>query len=103
VIAVVEPKATTIYKDREYYSCVVGDDSSEGHTGLLRLLPFSPGSVNVPNSHPYGAECLFLMEGTVDAGLVDFNKTLHMQTLHVGDLLVFPERNDSFPDQLQQE
>ncbi|PTQ26582.1 hypothetical protein MARPO_0930s0001, partial [Marchantia polymorpha] len=35
------------------------------------LLVYPPGSVNVPHTHPRGTETLFVLEGTLEVGLID--------------------------------
>ncbi|KAG6555884.1 hypothetical protein Mapa_002526 [Marchantia paleacea] len=55
------------------------------------LLQFPKGSVNPPHTHPRGTEILFIIEGTLDVGLVDTANKLFTQTLRDGDLFVFPK------------
>ncbi|KAL2632137.1 hypothetical protein R1flu_016823 [Riccia fluitans] len=57
------------------------------------LLLYPPGSVNAPHTHPRGTETLFVIEGSLDVGLLDTTApipTLFTQTLQTGDIFVFP-------------
>ncbi|KAL3701980.1 hypothetical protein R1sor_020002 [Riccia sorocarpa] len=57
------------------------------------LLVYPPGSVNVPHTHPRGTETLFIIEGTLEVGLIDTTAPVPMlftQTLHKDDIFVFP-------------
>ncbi|KAL2653256.1 hypothetical protein R1flu_021386 [Riccia fluitans] len=57
------------------------------------LLVYPPGSVNVPHTHPRGTETLFIIEGTLDVGLIDTTApvpVLFTQTLQKDDIFVFP-------------
>ncbi|KAG6555885.1 hypothetical protein Mapa_002527 [Marchantia paleacea] len=55
------------------------------------LLQYPKGSVNPPHTHPRGTELLFILEGTLDVGLLDTTNKLFTQTLKAGDLFVFPK------------
>ncbi|KAL3690198.1 hypothetical protein R1sor_016507 [Riccia sorocarpa] len=57
------------------------------------LLVYPPGSVNVPHTHPRGTETLFIIEGTLEVGLIDTTQPvprLFTQTLQKDDIFVFP-------------
>ncbi|BBN15571.1 protein MpPR15l [Marchantia polymorpha subsp. ruderalis] len=57
------------------------------------LLVYPPGSVNVPHTHPRGTETLFVLEGTLEVGLIDTTlpvPVLFTQTLYKNDIFVFP-------------
>ncbi|KAG6546552.1 hypothetical protein Mapa_012101 [Marchantia paleacea] len=57
------------------------------------LLIYPPGSVNVPHTHPRGTETLFILEGTLEVGLIDTTQpvpVLFTQTLYKDDIFVFP-------------
>ncbi|XP_024520837.1 germin-like protein subfamily 1 member 16 [Selaginella moellendorffii] len=54
-------------------------------------IDYAPYGVNPPHVHPRGTELLFLQQGTLYVGFVSTtNNTLFAQTLHPGDLFVFP-------------
>ncbi|KAL2650523.1 hypothetical protein R1flu_018651 [Riccia fluitans] len=57
------------------------------------LLVYPPGSVNVPHTHPRGTETLFIIEGTLEVGLIDTTApvpVLFTQTLQKDDIFVLP-------------
>ncbi|KAL4188571.1 hypothetical protein AMTRI_Chr08g202840 [Amborella trichopoda] len=61
-------------------------------TGLsLELLEFPSGAVNVPHTHPRGAELLFVVEGALKVGLTDSNGKLYRNVLQKGDVFAFPK------------
>ncbi|XP_024526190.1 putative germin-like protein 2-1 [Selaginella moellendorffii] len=52
---------------------------------------YAPFGVNAPHVHPRGTEILYVQQRTLYAGFVSTtNNTLFAQTLHPGDLFVFP-------------
>ncbi|KAG6555886.1 hypothetical protein Mapa_002528 [Marchantia paleacea] len=55
------------------------------------FLQYPKGSVNPSHTHPRGTELLFILEGTLDVGLLDTKDKLFTQTLKTGDLFVFPK------------
>ncbi|BFI06317.1 protein MpCupin7 [Marchantia polymorpha subsp. ruderalis] len=57
----------------------------------MALLQFPPGTVNPPHTHPRGTELLFIIEGTLDVGLVDTTNKLFTNTLYKGDIFAFPK------------
>ncbi|KAL3701985.1 hypothetical protein R1sor_020007 [Riccia sorocarpa] len=60
---------------------------------LLPTVVYPPGSVNVPHTHPRGTETLFIIEGTLEVGLIHTTAPVPMlftQTLHKDDIFVFP-------------
>ena len=56
----------------------------------MARIDFAPNGLNPPHVHPRATELLFLVEGTLLVGFVDTNNVLFQQTLHAGDLFVFP-------------
>ncbi|KAL3679293.1 hypothetical protein R1sor_022249 [Riccia sorocarpa] len=65
----------------------------------LRNINFDKGAfvnvttVNVPHTHPRGTETLFVIEGTLEVGLIDTTApvpVLFTQTLKKDDIFVFP-------------
>ncbi|KAG6555785.1 hypothetical protein Mapa_003026 [Marchantia paleacea] len=57
------------------------------------LLVYPPGSMNVPHTHPRGTQTLFILEGTLQVGLIDRTQPLPVlfaQTLYKDDIFVFP-------------
>ena len=60
-------------------------------TGLsAAVLDFGPSSVLAPHTHPRAAELLFVVKGALHVGLVDSSGRYFNQTLHRGDIFVFP-------------
>ncbi|KAL5991684.1 hypothetical protein ACLOJK_012593 [Asimina triloba] len=57
----------------------------------LELLEFAEGSVNLPHSHPRGAEILFVVDGTLTASVVDSSGKVFKNVLQKGDVFVFPK------------
>ncbi|KAK9123834.1 hypothetical protein Sjap_013436 [Stephania japonica] len=57
----------------------------------LELLEFQPSSVNVPHTHPRGAELLFVVDGSLTVGTTDTNGKLYKNVLQKGDVFVFPK------------
>lgn len=55
------------------------------------LLQYPVGAQNVPHIHPRGTEVLYIIEGTLDVGLIDTTNKLFTQTLQQGDIFVFPK------------
>ncbi|KAL2635053.1 hypothetical protein R1flu_006532 [Riccia fluitans] len=69
------------------------DTQFPGVTGLgiaIAYLRFGPNSVNPFHSHPRGSEVFFIIDGELDAGLVDTSNKLYTATLKKGDVFVFP-------------
>jgi quercetin dioxygenase-like cupin family protein len=62
-----------------------------GQSVSFAVLQFPAGSVNPPHTHPRSAELLFLLDGSLQVGFVDTTNKLFTQTLHAGDLFVFPK------------
>lgn len=62
-----------------------------GQSVSLAALIYPPGSVNPVHAHPRAAELLFLRQGRLEVGFVDTTNKLYCQTLHEGDLFVFPK------------
>ncbi|CAL5335010.1 unnamed protein product [Camellia sinensis] len=57
----------------------------------MELMEFQPGSVNVPHTHPRGAEILFVVDGSLTVGTTDSNGKLYKNVLQKGDVFVFPK------------
>ncbi|KAH9304233.1 hypothetical protein KI387_008637, partial [Taxus chinensis] len=55
------------------------------------LLQFGPDSVNPPHQHPRASEILLVIQGSLTVGFVDTTNTLFNNTLHSGDMFVFPK------------
>ncbi|XP_047326738.1 germin-like protein 9-3 [Impatiens glandulifera] len=62
-----------------------------GQSVSMAVLQYSGGSVNPPHTHPRASELLFLLEGSLQVGIVDTTNKLYTQTLQVGDIFVFPK------------
>lgn len=62
-----------------------------GQSVSIAVLEFAAGSTNPPHTHPRSAELLFLIDGTLQVGFVDTTNKLFNQTLHTGDIFVFPK------------
>ncbi|OAE23023.1 hypothetical protein AXG93_3255s1020 [Marchantia polymorpha subsp. ruderalis] len=54
------------------------------------LLKFGTDSVNSFHTHPRGAEIFVILDGELDAGIVDTANNLYTATLKKGDVFVFP-------------
>ncbi|KAL4182614.1 hypothetical protein AMTRI_Chr11g151080 [Amborella trichopoda] len=48
-------------------------------------------SIKPPHTHPRSAELLFMVQGSLEVGLVDTTDELYSQTLQTGDMFVFPK------------
>ncbi|KAK9290076.1 hypothetical protein L1049_008240 [Liquidambar formosana] len=57
----------------------------------LELLEFQAGAVNVPHTHPRGAEIFFVVDGALTVGSTDSNGKLYKNMLQKGDVFVFPK------------
>ncbi|OAE31785.1 hypothetical protein AXG93_208s1000 [Marchantia polymorpha subsp. ruderalis] len=57
----------------------------------MALLQYPPGTVNPPHTHPRGTELLFIIEGTLEVGLVDTTNKLFTNVLYKGDIFAFPK------------
>ena len=55
------------------------------------LLFFPPGSINPPHTRVRAPGLLFLLQGTLEVGLLDTTNKLYTQTLQAGDIFVFPK------------
>lgn len=55
------------------------------------LLQFPPGTLNRPHTHPRGTELLYVIEGSLDVGLVDTTNKLFTQSIYQGDIFAFPK------------
>ncbi|XP_052207045.1 putative germin-like protein 9-2 [Diospyros lotus] len=62
-----------------------------GQSVSYAALIYPAGSVNPPHTHPRAAELLFVLDGSLEVGLVDTTNKLYNQTLQVGDIFVFPK------------
>ncbi|XP_060168838.1 germin-like protein 9-3 [Lycium barbarum] len=63
----------------------------DGQSVSLAVLQYPGGGVNPPHTHPRAAELLFVVQGSLEVGVVDTTNKLYTQTLQVGDLFVFPK------------
>ncbi|KAG6551863.1 hypothetical protein Mapa_006477 [Marchantia paleacea] len=57
----------------------------------MALLQYPPGTVNPPHTHPRGTELLYIIEGTLEVGLVDSTNKLFTNILYKGDIFAFPK------------
>ncbi|KAJ4978371.1 hypothetical protein NE237_009151 [Protea cynaroides] len=57
----------------------------------MELLEFPAGAVNVPHTHPRGAEILFVVDGSLTVGSTDSDGKLYKNVLQKGDVFVFPK------------
>ncbi|KAG6550221.1 hypothetical protein Mapa_008181 [Marchantia paleacea] len=55
------------------------------------MLQYPPQTLNALHTHPRGSELLYIVQGVLDVGLIDSTNKLFSQTLHEGDLFVFPK------------
>ncbi|KAK1386156.1 hypothetical protein POM88_023891 [Heracleum sosnowskyi] len=62
-----------------------------GQSVSYAALQFPAGSTNPPHTHPRASELLFVLDGTLEVGLIDTTNKLYNQTLQTGDLFVFPK------------
>ncbi|ERM97740.1 germin-like protein 9-3 [Amborella trichopoda] len=63
----------------------------DGQSVSYAVLQFPSGGVNPPHTHPRSAELLFLVQGSLEVGVVDTTGKLYAQTLLTGDMFVFPK------------
>ncbi|KAG6546444.1 hypothetical protein Mapa_011992 [Marchantia paleacea] len=54
-------------------------------------LQFAPGSINSLHSHPRGSEIFYVIEGELEAGVIDTANQLYTATLKQGSICVFPK------------
>ncbi|KAL5722880.1 hypothetical protein ACHQM5_006340 [Ranunculus cassubicifolius] len=62
-----------------------------GQSVSYAVLQYPAGSINPPHTHPRASELLFVVEGTLEVGLVDTTNKLYNQTLQLGDMFIFPK------------
>ncbi|KAL1831828.1 hypothetical protein ACET3Z_001479 [Daucus carota] len=62
-----------------------------GQSVSYAALQFPAGTTNPPHTHPRASELLFVLDGTLEVGLIDTTNKLYTQTLQTGDLFVFPK------------
>ncbi|KAF5196479.1 Germin-like protein 9-3 [Thalictrum thalictroides] len=62
-----------------------------GQSVSFATLRFPAGSTNPPHTHPRSAELLFVVEGSLEVGVIDTTNKLYNQTLQLGDMFVFPK------------
>ncbi|KAF9618212.1 hypothetical protein IFM89_000681 [Coptis chinensis] len=62
-----------------------------GQSVSFAVLQYPAGGVNPPHTHPRSAELLFVIEGSLEVGLVDTTNKYFNQTLQVGDMFIFPK------------
>ncbi|KAG6550219.1 hypothetical protein Mapa_008179 [Marchantia paleacea] len=63
----------------------------EGLGVSFAMLQYPPQTLNALHLHPRGSELLYIVQGVLDVGLIDSTNKLFTQTLHEGDLFVFPK------------
>ncbi|KAF9594391.1 hypothetical protein IFM89_030993 [Coptis chinensis] len=62
-----------------------------GQSVSFAVLKYPPGTINPPHTHPRASELLFVLEGSLEVGLVDTTNEYFNQTLQEGDLFIFPK------------
>ncbi|KAL8116793.1 hypothetical protein AgCh_023087 [Apium graveolens] len=62
-----------------------------GQSVSYAALQFPAGTTNPPHTHPRASELLFVLDGSLEVGLIDTTNKLYTQTLQTGDLFVFPK------------
>ncbi|KAG6557058.1 hypothetical protein Mapa_000984 [Marchantia paleacea] len=55
------------------------------------LLKFGPDSLNSFHTHPRASEIFIMLDGELDAGILDTANNLYTATLKKGDVFVFPK------------
>ncbi|WJX50030.1 hypothetical protein P8452_36392 [Trifolium repens] len=65
--------------------------SLNGQSVSYAALQFQPKSINPPHIHPRSAELLFVVQGSLQVGLIDTTNKLFTQNLQIGDLFIFPK------------
>ena len=58
---------------------------------VLYRLYFPAGSINPPHTRVHATGLLFLLQGTLQVGLIDTTNKLYTQTLQADDMFVFPK------------
>lgn len=62
-----------------------------GQSVSYAVLQFPPNSLLPPHTRPDATGLLFLLDGTLEVGLIDTKNNLYTQKLQTGDLFVFPK------------
>ena len=62
-----------------------------GQSVSYDVLYFPAGSINPPHTRVRATGLLFLLQGTLQEGLIDTTNKLYTQTLQAGDMFVFPK------------
>ena len=62
-----------------------------GQSVSYDVLYFPAGSINPPHTRVCATGLLFLLQGTLQVGLVDTTNKLFTQTLQAGDMFMFPK------------
>ena len=62
-----------------------------GQSVSYDVLYFQAGSINPPHTRVRATGLLFLLQDTLQEGLIDTTNKLYTQTLHAGDMFVFPK------------
>ncbi|XP_050154598.1 putative germin-like protein 9-2 [Malus sylvestris] len=62
-----------------------------GQSVSYAVLQFPPNSLFPPHTRPDATGLLFLLDGTLEVGLIDTKNNLYTQKLQTGDLFVFPK------------
>ncbi|CAM8967631.1 unnamed protein product [Rhodiola kirilowii] len=62
-----------------------------GQSVSMTVLQFPPSSINPPHVNSRASGLLLVVQGSLEVGLIDTTNKVHTQTLHVGDMFVFPK------------
>lgn len=62
-----------------------------GQSVSLAVLLLPGGGVSAPHIRPHATGLFFLLKGSLEVGFVDTTNKLYTQTLHEGDLFIFPK------------
>ncbi|XP_023922652.1 putative germin-like protein 9-2 [Quercus suber] len=62
-----------------------------GQSVSYDVLYFPAGSINPPHTRVRATGLIFLLQGTLQVGLIDTTNKLYTQTLQAGDMFVFPK------------
>ncbi|KAB2595142.1 germin-like protein 9-2 [Pyrus ussuriensis x Pyrus communis] len=62
-----------------------------GQSVSYAVLQFPPNSLLPPHTRPDATGLLFLLDGTLEVGLIDTKNNVYTQKLQTGDLFVFPK------------
>ncbi|XP_034203656.1 putative germin-like protein 9-2 [Prunus dulcis] len=62
-----------------------------GQSVSYAVLQFPPNTLFPPHTRPDATGLLFLVDGTLEVGLIDTKNNLYTQKLQTGDLFIFPK------------